>query len=93
MTELQKCPCCGGDAIYSYYTKAVTDGEGEKYSAFVVCSSCGLRTKSFIRDVSYSAESEAATLWNTRVNTTTDPTDPSDPSDPSGGGGTDPSDP
>ena len=76
MTELQKCPCCGGDAIYSYYTKPVVDGEGEKYSAFVTCSVCGLRTKSFIRDVSYSAESEAATVWNARVNASTDPSNP-----------------
>ena len=90
MKELSKCPCCGGDAIYSYYTKTVTDGEGERYSTFVVCNQCGLRTKSVIRDVAYSAEDTVADLWNARANTTTDP---SDPSDPSGGGSTDPSNP
>ncbi len=91
MKELEKCPCCGGDAIYSYYTKQVTDGEGERYSAFVVCSTCGLRTKSMIRDVSYSAEDICADLWNARANTSNDGgnTDPSDPNDPN----TDPNDP
>ena len=37
MIALEKCPCCGGDAIYSYYTNA----DSEKYSAYVTCSECG----------------------------------------------------
>ena len=67
MSELSKCPCCGSDAVYSYYTKAQDNGESEKYSVFVVCSQCGLRTKSIVRDVSYSAEQLVASSWNRRV--------------------------
>ena len=64
MISLEKCPCCGGDAVYSYYTKTENN---EKYSAYVTCSVCGLRTKAIERDVSYSAEDKVAELWNARA--------------------------
>ena len=83
MTEISKCPCCGGTANLAYYVNS----DNEKYSCYVVCSECGLRTKTLARDVSWDAEDEVIKLFNARANTSN--TDPSDPS----GGGSDPNDP
>ena len=47
MTNISNCPCCGGTANLAYYVNA----DNEKYSCYVVCSECGLRTKAIIRQL------------------------------------------
>lgn len=67
MTDIKACPCCGGTANLAYYVNS----ENEKYSCYVVCSECGLRTKAIARDISYDGEEEAIGLWNARVDNAT----------------------
>ena len=62
-TEILTCPCCGQSAGLGYYTNE----DNEPYSAYVVCSECGLRTKAIPRDVAWDSEEEVIALWNQRA--------------------------
>ena len=61
MTNLKRCPFCGGKALLSH------DYEGTGAS-YVRCQKCGLESIRFIRAFDTASDDRAVEYWNRRVN-------------------------
>ena len=64
MTELKRCPFCGGKvveiSIHNFWSDETKDFNEKTYG--VKCYKCGSQSNQF-----YSSEEEAAEAWNRRV--------------------------
>ena len=59
MEELKPCPFCGKDAKI--------EANGDDYTSYVVCVSCGARGEWFKISPRYSSVERAIEAWNRRV--------------------------
>lgn len=58
--ELKPCPFCGGNAVLKHSVFV-------RFSAFVICKNCGVRTMEYTSNSLDDAKMLAMQIWNRRV--------------------------
>lgn len=66
MSELKPCPFCGGEPKVKTYYPDITLFVRGKSRIYIVCETCGARTRDFIESPFHSAYDEAIKVWNQR---------------------------
>lgn len=65
--ELLPCPFCGGAAEVWMSQREIYDDKSIEYSAYIECSSCGVKTATSIAIDTASLSQSLKTTWNQRA--------------------------